>query len=78
MIIDPKTSVWLNNNFHPIFGFPKITRFSWSTASKMIEDKGVKFLWQDLESPNTAVDKYKRDNKVFSLMQLKNVSIENF
>ena len=42
---DPKTVKWLKNNFHPVFGFPNLIRFSWSTAEKLIIDGGVLVRW---------------------------------
>lgn len=42
---DPNTVKWLKNNFHPLFGFPSLIRFSWSTADKIIEDLGIKVKW---------------------------------
>lgn len=28
---DPKTKLWLKNNFEPLFGYPDLIRFSWKT-----------------------------------------------
>ena len=42
---DPKTVKWLKNNFHPVFGFPNLIRFSWSTAEKIIDERGVQVTW---------------------------------
>ena len=30
----------MNNSLDPLFGFPRIIRFSWSTTSKFIETNG--------------------------------------
>ena len=53
---DPTTKQWLRDHFNPVFGFPgatvgndaaqhsacaEITRFSWSTAKKLMDDSGV-------------------------------------
>ena len=42
---DPKTKQFLKDSFDPIFGFPHFIRFSWSTASKFIEEKGINIEW---------------------------------
>ena len=38
---DPVTKKWLSNNFVPIFGYPNIARFSWSTTVVAMKDKGL-------------------------------------
>lgn len=38
---DPVTKRFLHNIEDPLFGFPKIVRFSWSTAVKALEDNGA-------------------------------------
>lgn len=47
---DPKTKEFLKRIFDPIFGFPNIVRFSWSTASEIIEKSGYSVIWGDDES----------------------------
>lgn len=44
---DPKTKLWLKNNFDPVFGYPSIVRFSWKTVSIVIWDQGVKLTFKD-------------------------------
>ncbi|KAH9277125.1 ribonuclease HII [Batrachochytrium salamandrivorans] len=43
---DPKTTAWLRNHLDPVFGFPRIVRFSWSTTAKLLETHGVSVLWK--------------------------------
>jgi ribonuclease H2 subunit A len=43
--IDPQTKRFLNEYIDQIFGFPKFVRFSWSTASTIIENKCLKVSW---------------------------------
>ena len=35
---DPLSKKWLKDCFDPVFGFPTIVRFSWSTARKMLQN----------------------------------------
>lgn len=41
ILTDPLTKKFLEDNIDPIFGFPNLIRFSWSTASKILEEKAV-------------------------------------
>ncbi|PPS96316.1 Ribonuclease [Cryptosporidium hominis] len=49
---DPKTKEFLRRVFDPVFGFPNIVRFSWSTASEIIEKDGYSVNWGELELNN--------------------------
>ncbi|GAA5832651.1 hypothetical protein JCM3766R1_004280 [Sporobolomyces carnicolor] len=44
---DPKTVAWLESNFHPVFGFPNVARFSWAPVKNALLKKGVAFKWSD-------------------------------
>ncbi|XP_072042553.1 LOW QUALITY PROTEIN: ribonuclease H2 subunit A-like [Amphiura filiformis] len=46
---DPTTKRFLADNVDPVFGFPRIVRFSWSTASKILDEKAVPVQWDDDE-----------------------------
>ncbi|XP_023338163.1 ribonuclease H2 subunit A [Eurytemora carolleeae] len=46
---DPVTKKFLQESFHPVFGFPGLVRFSWKTAEKIIDEKGVKVEWEEVE-----------------------------
>jgi ribonuclease H2 subunit A len=43
---DPKTVEWLRESMDRVFGFPGIIRFSWSTCSKLLEERAVAVQWQ--------------------------------
>ncbi|KAJ2159926.1 hypothetical protein GGF46_002653 [Coemansia sp. RSA 552] len=42
---DPNTIKWLRESLDPVFGFPGIIRFSWSTCSKLLEERGARVVW---------------------------------
>ncbi|XP_033126426.1 ribonuclease H2 subunit A-like isoform X2 [Anneissia japonica] len=44
---DPSTKQWLRENIDKVFGFPSVVRFSWSTASFILDEKAVKVFWDD-------------------------------
>jgi len=46
---DPVTKKFLSSSFDKVFGFPTFVRFSWSTASNIIEKDGVSVEWEDDE-----------------------------
>ena len=43
--LDPLTKKFLQDVIDPVFGFPKLVRFSWSTAEKIISERGVPVEW---------------------------------
>ncbi|KAJ2843010.1 Ribonuclease H2 subunit A, partial [Coemansia erecta] len=44
---DPNTVKWLRASVDPVFGFPDIIRFSWSTCVKLLDDLAVPVAWPD-------------------------------
>ncbi|KAJ7903575.1 ribonuclease H-like domain-containing protein, partial [Mycena olivaceomarginata] len=42
---DPKTKEWLRNSIEPVFGLPKLVRFSWSTVKVLLEKEGKAVQW---------------------------------
>lgn len=53
---DPKTKAFLEDNIDPVFGYPRLVRFSWSTASNALQGKAYDMIVDD----NDEVDqKYK-------------------
>lgn len=42
---DPKTKDFLKKVFDPLFGFPTFVRFSWSTITKIMEEKAIGCEW---------------------------------
>ncbi|XP_014276147.1 ribonuclease H2 subunit A [Halyomorpha halys] len=47
---DPVTKKFLMSSMDPIFGFPKLVRFSWSTAEKILEEHAIQVDWEEEES----------------------------
>ena len=46
---DAVTKKFLRDNLDQVFGFPSIVRFSWKTAETIIEEKGVKIEFEEVE-----------------------------
>lgn len=44
---DPKTKNFLSSTLDPVFGFPGFVRFSWSTASTILDNKAYRVTWED-------------------------------
>ena len=60
---DPVTKKFLQEQFHPVFGFPGIVRFSWKTAEKILTEKCVKIEFEEVEpeeeeNKNPSVSQY--------------------
>ena len=52
--LDPTTKKFLAENVDPIFGFPQLVRFSWSTVGLILKTKGVKVEWEEDEEQNNS------------------------
>jgi len=46
---DPVTKKFLQEQIHPIFGFPGIVRFSWKTAEKILDEKCIRMEFEEVE-----------------------------
>ncbi|KAJ2759261.1 hypothetical protein H4S06_002315 [Coemansia sp. BCRC 34490] len=51
---DPRTVAWLKQSLDPVFGYPDIIRFSWSTCAKILDDAGAPVVWPDDQQNETA------------------------
>jgi len=49
---DAVTKQFLRDNMDPVFGYPTMVRFSWSTADKILEDKAVKVKFEEVDDPD--------------------------
>lgn len=48
---DPVTKRFLQENIDQVFGFPRLVRFSWSTASNILMSKALNMQFEDEEEP---------------------------
>ncbi|XP_021939676.1 ribonuclease H2 subunit A isoform X2 [Zootermopsis nevadensis] len=46
---DPVTKAFLMKGIDPVFGYPRLVRFSWSTAGKILQDHAALVEWEDEE-----------------------------
>eukprot|EP00158_Paraphelidium_tribonemae_P002415 Partr_v1_DN25345_c0_g1_i6_m21664 putative Endonuclease that specifically degrades the RNA of RNA- DNA hybrids (By similarity) len=62
---DPNTKKWLSSNLQPVFGFPGLIRFSWSTCGNLLETGGVYVRWpyedEEEEAEMPAFKKQKKE-----------------
>jgi hypothetical protein len=66
---DPLTKVWIRDNMDPLFGWPSVARFSWSTAKVALKGPGaVRVTWEvDSDEGEPALDaKQQRLSAFFS------------
>ena len=45
LFLDPDTKKFLREHIDPVFGFPQLVRFSWSTAEKLLEEHAAAIEW---------------------------------
>lgn len=46
---DARCAEWLRKNSNPVFGFPSLVRFSWSTTRELMEKECVGVEWEEEE-----------------------------
>jgi ribonuclease H2 subunit A len=68
---DPSTRAWLEDNVDPIFGFPTLVRFSWSTSQKILDKRAVSVKWEDDEEDENLKKKTKGMTKLKVLFEPK-------
>lgn len=66
---DPKTKAFLENNVDKVFGFPRIVRFSWSTAVNVLDRKAYRMDFPDAEEERDL--KYKAASSITKFMKPK-------
>lgn len=54
-ISDPITKKFLRDHCNPVFGFPQLVRFSWSTATNILDQNAYHVEFEELdEKPDAA------------------------
>ncbi|XP_063973227.1 ribonuclease H2 subunit A isoform X2 [Diachasmimorpha longicaudata] len=66
---DPLTKKWLSENVDPIFGYPQIVRFSWSTAESIVAEKAVDVEWENVDDDVKRDDKEQKISKFFARVE---------
>lgn len=51
---DPVTKKFLQENIDPVFGFPRLVRFSWSTAGNILLTKAIRVEFEDQDDATAA------------------------
>lgn len=64
---DPKTKAFLEDNVDRVFGFPRIVRFSWSTAINVMKRKALRMDFPDVEDERD--QKYKAAGSIKKFMK---------
>ena len=66
---DSLTKAWLKTSFDPVFGFPTLVRFSWSTARKLlVKDSKELAYWFDLFDEEKKNGKQAKDKQQATLV----------
>lgn len=64
---DPTTKQWMSNSIDPVFGYPSIVRFSWSTCQEKLDSKAFEFKWPDEDEEDQAMSVgYAKINQFFT------------
>lgn len=63
---DPLTVRWLEDNVHPVHGFPDIVRFSWSSCQRILDDKAipVAFAYEHADQPTAGTLKKRKESDI--------------
>jgi ribonuclease H2 subunit A len=70
---DPNTVQWLKEHLEPVFGFPRMIRFSWSTCANLLEEHGVKMEWESEQEIIDPIWKKQDRDLLYSSMALRHV-----
>jgi len=68
---DPNTKKFMQSTLDQVFGFPSLVRFSWATASTILDNKAHSVTWEDDED-DSAARKDKKTPSVSAYFAAKN------
>ncbi|CAM9225359.1 unnamed protein product [Phaeothamnion confervicola] len=51
---DARCKAWMEKHLDPVFGFPELCRFSWSTTKELLKEKGARVEWEEEEEDGKA------------------------
>ncbi|PVU97741.1 hypothetical protein BB561_000354 [Smittium simulii] len=75
---DPVTVRWLKANIDYVFGYSDIVRFSWSTCSKILEEKAAKVKYNTQDEKDLEPQHFKKRTVLGRLVKPeKNTSLHN-
>lgn len=60
---DAATVAWLRSNVDPIFGFPNVVRFSWSSCAELLREKCVPVVWNDRGNDDDLACEQDKENR---------------
>lgn len=67
MVLDPVTKQFLQRELNPIFGFPHLVRFSWSTSENILEKDAYLVEWEKLKDESKTPDSNTKINSFFAV-----------
>ncbi|XP_047522406.1 ribonuclease H2 subunit A isoform X1 [Pieris napi] len=63
---DPLTKKFIRDQIDPVFGYPLLVRFSWSTAELMLQEKAITCTFEEIDDPTKKSPKCKAINTFFA------------
>ncbi len=67
---DPSTVQWLKDNVEPVFGYPDIVRFSWSSCENILKARAAQVIW-----PEEGTDEDKPVTQLSTFANLKTIKL---
>lgn len=67
---DPVTKKFLVDYCDPVFGFPQLVRFSWSTAENALEDTAYHVEWEKVEEESEKTKMLANNTSITSFFKM--------